>query len=131
MWTHTVWKLHDFCLIQFLRESNFEEFWSAKPAILNNTSRGRTVFLKTIGLNTSKWICLFTFKPPSWIVSRCTYMSFIDKWTKEQFYWDLHQIQSWNTLKAGPLSFVILDFGQTTSQNLWKFTSFLHFSWWI
>ena len=30
----TVWKFHDFFIIQILREINFEASWSAKSAIL-------------------------------------------------------------------------------------------------
>ena len=30
----TVWKCHDFCIIQILREIKFEDFKSAKSAIL-------------------------------------------------------------------------------------------------
>ena len=29
-----MWKFHDFCIIQFLREINFEDSWSTKSAIL-------------------------------------------------------------------------------------------------
>ena len=31
---YTVWKFHDFCIIQILREINFEDTRSAKSAIL-------------------------------------------------------------------------------------------------
>ena len=31
---HTLWKFHYFCIIQILREINFEDSWSAKSAIL-------------------------------------------------------------------------------------------------
>ena len=31
---NTVWKFHAFCIFQILREINFEDFWSAKSAIL-------------------------------------------------------------------------------------------------
>ena len=32
----TVWKFHDFCTIEILREINFEDSWSAKSAILTH-----------------------------------------------------------------------------------------------
>ena len=32
----TVWKFHDFCIVQILREINFEDSWSAKSAILTH-----------------------------------------------------------------------------------------------
>ena len=33
-WESTVWKFHDFCITQILREINFRDFQSAKSAIL-------------------------------------------------------------------------------------------------
>ena len=41
---HTVWKFQNFCIIQILREINFEDFWSAKSAILTHLEALKSYF---------------------------------------------------------------------------------------